>query len=192
MTKPDATGPCEDRLAELVTLALDDGAGLPAPARAALATHLETCIGCRDEVSALRSGEALLVSTREEPDALLLSGFAARTADAAVAFRDGSLRGWWWSLTRAMRAATAGSAAALAASAALVVFATSGPATGPAASVEPAPDLMALAVAPDAAEFDELDEDVLLMPSGLDADGAFEALDVEALDDMLDRVAAGG
>jgi hypothetical protein len=47
--------------------------------------------------------EALLSETRREPHELHLAGFAARTADRAMAWRDRSLRGLWWSLPRGIR-----------------------------------------------------------------------------------------
>ena len=105
---------CDDRLIEL----MDAVEGTPTPE---LSRHVASCEGCRAELKALRSTEALLRDTAAHPDDFSLSGFAYRVADRAEAFRDRSPRGLWWSLTRAMRITVGFSASALTFAAVLFV-----------------------------------------------------------------------
>lgn len=109
--------PCEDRIPALVDAASGE---LSAPQRAELNTHLLTCAACRAELEALQKTTSLLSSTARVPDDFSLSGFAVRTTDRAEAYRDRSVRGLWWSVTRGMRIAMSLSGAALAAAVTLL------------------------------------------------------------------------
>jgi len=72
---------------------------------------LSDCAACAREAAEVARVEALLVVTREEPDALTLAGFAARTAERAARERSVSRRSWlgggWrpWAVPAALVAA---------------------------------------------------------------------------------------
>lgn len=185
--------PCDDRIPALVDAAVGE---LAPAARAALEAHVAACPGCRAELASLTTVDALLVTTRHEPDPLSLSGFAARTADAAERFRDRSARGLWWSLPRAQRFASLFSAGALAAAVAL--FAARPP--EPAASVDPAP--LAAVTLEDEEEETEEDELAAAAPATLadslaaadlpfvQLDLGLDTLDEDELEALIDLLEA--
>lgn len=80
---------CEDFISDLVdaSMTTDNDALRPL-----FSAHLASCAPCRAELAATRDTVELLVRTRDEPDPLLLSGFARRTALAAESKRPFHLR----------------------------------------------------------------------------------------------------
>jgi anti-sigma factor RsiW len=126
---------CEDRIPALVDAATGELGGA---ARAELNEHLLHCPACRAELALLQGTTSLLEDTSRTPEDFSLAGFAARTTDRAVTFRDRSVKGLWWSVTRGVRLALSVSGASLAASLALFVL-SQRPAIHPAASVVTTP-----------------------------------------------------
>ena len=94
--------PCDDRIPALVDAASGELAG---PQLAELKAHLQTCAACRAELKLLTETTSLLTETSRVPDEFSLSGFPIRATDRAEAYRDRSMRGLWWSITRGMRIA---------------------------------------------------------------------------------------
>lgn len=155
---------CEALLPDLVDLSAGE---LALERRAGVERHLQACAACRQELAELGETTALLQETRYEPHDLHLSGFPARATERAERFRDRSVRGWWWTLTRGQRIASTFSTVALAAAVMLVVIAQPSPRTaerrlpGPAqaalaADDDETPDLLAMM----------LDDEALAMLAG--------------------------
>ena len=125
---------CEDRIPALVDAAAGDLSG---SSRTELYTHLLQCPGCRAELDELQRTTELLEDTSSGPEDFSIIGFAARTTDRAEAFRDRSVKGLWWSVTRGARLALSLSGAVLAASLALFTVSQrpiSAPVTPPSAA----------------------------------------------------------
>lgn len=183
---------CEALLPDLVEAACGE---LPAERKAAFDQHLAGCNACRDELAQMQSVATVLRETSDTPDPLELAGFARRTALAAERRRDSSLRGLWWSLSRAQRFASVLSAGALAAALMLFIGARTEPvarvtvvAAGPAEAEETASEgeniyLWDLSEDVDVSQFAGMDSPVSL-------DDAFESLTEEELDTLATMLAS--
>lgn len=156
---------CEALLPDLVDLSAGE---LPLEKRAAVERHLQACAACRQELAELGETTAFMQETRYEPHDLHLASFPARATERAERFRDRSVRGWWWTLTRGQRIASTFSTAALAAAVMLVVIAQPAP-SGPTAE-RPLPGSTQAALAADDETPDLLammmDDEALAMGDG--------------------------
>lgn len=171
--------PCDSWLPDLC----DDVSGeLPAARRDALDAHLAVCPGCKAERAALAGTEALLHATARPPDPLETAGLAHRATDRAERFRDRSLRGLFWSFTRAQRFVAGFSTAALALSLGFFLSARTAPVV-PAESSQPLdPVSVALVVGDEAVDFDDDAADPSL-------DDAFQELSNAELDALTELLA---